>query len=263
MGVKNNLKYLCNSFALNMKKEYQYKTSFWMKIIMMVANDAFFILQWLIVFSLVDNIGGYGFNETMLLWAMSAGAYGFSHTFFGGLWDIRDMVYEGRLDVFLTQPKNVLVNIAGSSSSVSGIGDMLYSFLILAIVSAPWWWYLLMPVLIVLSGLMYAGIYVTYVSLCFYIKRGDSVSSFVENTMLKAGNYPPAIFSGIVKGLLFSFIPALFIFFVPSQYFLLDFNIWWVLGFLGMVVFWLCAGFLSFKIGLKRYNSGSLMGGRL
>ena len=107
--VVNNLKLIFSYFALNLKKEWKYKTSFYMQMIMMILNDAFFIIQWVIVFKLVDNIGGYGFEETMLLWAISSGGFGISHCFFYGAWKIKDMVYEGRLDVFLTQPKNAIV----------------------------------------------------------------------------------------------------------------------------------------------------------
>ena len=63
MAVKNNLKLIFSYFKLNLKKEWKYKTSFFMQIAMMILNDLFFIIQWYIIFRLVDNIGGYGFNE--------------------------------------------------------------------------------------------------------------------------------------------------------------------------------------------------------
>ena len=100
MGVKNHLKLIFSYLKLNLKKEWHYKASFFMQIIMMMLNDLFFIIQWYIVFQLVDNIGGYGFNEAMLLWAMAAGGFGFCHVFFGGAWKIKDIIYDGKLDVF-------------------------------------------------------------------------------------------------------------------------------------------------------------------
>ena len=96
----------------------------------MIFNDLFFIIQWTIIYKLVDNIGGYGFKETMLLWAIAAGGFGFAHLFFNGAWSISDIVYDGKLDVFLTQPKNVLINICCSSTSVDAIGDLIYSFVV-------------------------------------------------------------------------------------------------------------------------------------
>lgn len=263
MAVKNNLKLIFSYFKLNLKKEWKYKPSFFMQIIMMILNDLFLIIQWFVIFQLVDNIGGYGFNETMLLWAISAGGYGFSHTFFAGAWNIKDIVYEGGLDKYLTQPKSVLLNVCCSSTEVSGIGDMLYSFVVLAIIGAPWYWYLIIVPAMICAGLVYVSVYVVYVSLCFYIKRGDAVAKSVEGTITKAGHYPPAIYNTIIKGLFFTLIPTFFYTFVPAQYFFLTPNIWWILGMFAMTIVWVMLAFVSFKQGLKKYNSGNLMGGRL
>lgn len=263
MAVKNNLKLMFSYLILNLKKEWKYKASFFMQIIMMILNDLFFIIQWFIIFQLVDNIGGYGFKETMLLWGIAAGGYGISHAFFGGAWNIKDIVYEGKLDVYLTQPKNVLLNVCCSTTEVSALGDIAYAFVILAIIGAPWYWYLLMIPAMIIAGLIYASVYVTYASLCFYIKRGDAVAKSVEGTINKAGNYPMAIYNGFVKGLLFTIIPAAFYTFVPAQYFFLTPNVWWIIGSILVTTVWVLLAFISFKLGLKKYNSGNLMGGRL
>lgn len=263
MAVKNNLKLMFSYLKLNLKKEWKYKASFFMQIIMMILNDLFFIIQWYIIFQLVDNIGGYGFKETMLLWGIAAGGFGISHAFFGGAWNIKDIVYDGKLDVYLTQPKNVLLNVCCSTTEVSALGDIAYAFVILAIIGAPWYWYLLMIPAMIIAGLIYASVYVTYVSLCFYMKRGDAVAKSVEGTINKAGNYPMAIYNTFVKGLLFTLIPAAFYTFVPAQYFFLTPNVWWIIGSILVTALWVLLAFTSFKLGLKKYNSGNLMGGRL
>ena len=263
MAVKNNLKLIFDYFKLNIKKEWKYKSSFFMQIIMMILNDLFFIIQWFIIFQLVDNIGGYGYKETMLLWGIAAGGYGFSHAFFGGAWNIKDIVYEGKLDVYLTQPKNILLNVCCSSTEVSAIGDMLYAYVILAIIGAPWYWFLLMIPAMICAGLIYVSVCVTYSTFCFYMKRGDAVAKSVEGTLNKAGNYPIAIYNTLIKGLFFTLIPVAFYTFIPAQYFFLTPNIWWILIAIGATALWVLISFITFKIGLKRYNSGNLMGGRL
>lgn len=263
MEVKNNLKLIFSYFKLNLKKEWKYKTSFFMQILMMILNDFFFIIQWVIIFSLVDNIGGYGFNETMLLWSISAGGFGISHAFFGGAWNIKDIVYDGKLDVYLTQPKNTLINVACSATDISALGDIIYAFVVLIIIGAPWYYYLLVVPAIILSGLLLVSVYIVFISLCFYIKRGEAAAKMVEGTVIKAANYPPAIFNTIVKGIFFTIIPTFFYALVPVQYFLLSFNIWWILIFVAVVSNWICLAFFCFNRGLRKYNSGSLMGGRL
>ena len=263
MGVKKNLQLIFSYFKLNIKKEWKYKPSFFMQIVMMILNDLFFIIQWYVIFQLVDNIGGYGFNQIMLVWAVSAGGFGIARSFFGGAWNIKDIIYDGKLDVYLTQPKNILINVCCSATEVSAIGDMIYAFVVLFIIGAPWFWFLLMVPTMILSGLVYVSVYVVYVSFCFYIKKGEAIAKSVEGTMLKAGNYPPAIYNFVVKGLLFTLIPTFFYTFVPVQYFFLTPNIWWIIGFVAVAVLWVLLAFVSFKLGLKKYNSGNLMGGRL
>lgn len=263
MGVKENLKLIFDYYKLNIKKEWKYKSSFFMQIIMMILNDLFFIIQWLIIFQLVDTIGGYGFKETMLLWSVAAGGYGFSHAFFAGAWNIKDIVYDGKLDVYLTQPKSVLINVCCSSTEVAALGDILYAFVVLAIIGAPWHWYLLIVPAMLMAGLIYVSVYVVYVSLCFYMKRGDAVAKSVEGTINKAGNYPPQIFNTLVKGLFFTLIPTFFYTFVPAQYLFLTPNVWWILGMVVITIFWVIMAFVAFNNGLKKYNSGNLMGGRL
>lgn len=263
MAVKNNIKLIFSYFALNVKKEWKYKASFFMQLIMMILNDAFFIIQWYIIFKIAGNIGGYGFRETMLLWAISSAGFGFSHAFFYGAYNIKDMVYEGRLDVFLTQPKNVLINVCCSSTSVSAIGDMIYAFIVLIFIKAPFVWFLYMVPIMVLSGLLYVSVYVIYVSFAFYIKRGDAVAQAVEGTILKAANYPPVIFNSVVKWIFLTIIPVFFYTVVPAEFLFMSFNGWWILGYAGFVALVVALAFLSFNRGLKKYNSGSLMGGRL
>ncbi len=261
--VAKNIALIFNYFALNIKKEFQYKTAFFMQVFTMILNDAFFIIQWQIIFSIVDNIGGYGFREVMLLWSIMAGGYGVAHSFFGGTWNIKNFIYDGKLDVYLTQPKNVLINVCCSATNVGAIGDMIYAFVVLVIIGAPWWWYLLMIPVIFLVGILFISIYVCYISLSFYVRRADALASMVEGTIMKAANYPPMIFTGIVKWLFFTLIPTFFFSFVPAQNIFLSFNIGWIALLLGVVTLWTVMAFLLFNRGLRRYNSGSLMGGRL
>lgn len=263
MAVRKNLALIFKYLKLNIQKEYQYKTSFFLQILMMIANNSFFIIQWLIIFSVTESLGGYGFNEVLLLWGLSAGMYGVGHLFFGGAYHIGDLVYEGKLDVFLTQPKNVLINLICSQSSISAIGDILYVFVVLIIINATWWWYLAIIPVCIIGGLIYVAIVVCFQSLSFYIKRGNAVADMISTAITLFANYPPVIFNMFTKIILFTIIPVGFIIFVPAQYIFLGFNIWWILGMVGFAIVLCLLAFLLFKLGLRRYNSSNLMGGRV
>lgn len=261
--VAKNLALIFKYFKLNMQKEYQYKTAFFTKIIMMILNDVFFILQWIIIFQVTDKIGNYGFKEVMLLWALSAGSYGVAHAFFEGAFNIGNLVYEGKLDVYLTQPKNVLINLICSETSVSALGDIAYSFIALAIAGASWWWYLAIIPVSIVGGIIYTAVIICFQTLSFHIKRGSSIADMINSSTTMFSNYPPVIFNTIIKLVLFTIIPCGFIVFVPAEFIFLSFNIWWVLAIIGFAIFVVVLAFILFKVGLKKYNSGNLMGGRL
>ena len=262
MGVKGNLRLIFDYFKLNLKKEWQYKSSFFMQIITMILNDVFFIIQWVIVYSLVDDICGYTLNDTLLLWSIGAGTFGFMSMFFEGVRDIRSFIYEGKLDVYLTQPKSVLLNIICSKIGIAGIGDVLYAFIVLFIIGAPWYWFLIMVPVLVVSSLLFTAVYVVFSSFSFYVKNGDA-SKISEKVIMGTDKYPFGIWKNGVKFILATVFPVLFYTIIPAEFLFMNFNIWWVLGYIGVTAIWVVLAFVLFNKGLKKYSSGSLMGGRL
>lgn len=258
-----NISLIFKYLKLNIQKEYQYKASFFTKILMMILNDAFFILQWIIIFEVTDTIGNYGFEEVMLLWGLSAGSYGIAHLFFARAFSIGELVYEGKLDVYLTQPKNVLINLICSETSVSAIGDFIYCFIAFAIAGAQWWWYLAIIPITLLGGIIYTAIIVCFQTLSFYIKKGTSVADTINSAATMFSNYPPIIFSNFVRVLLYTIVPCGFMTFIPAEYILLDFHIGGALLLIGVAIFTTFLAFTLFNLGLKKYNSGNLMGGRI
>ena len=63
-AVKNQLKVNLLSVKYSLMREMLNKTTFLMNIIFMILNNASFIIQWIILFSLRDNIGGYQLKLT-------------------------------------------------------------------------------------------------------------------------------------------------------------------------------------------------------
>lgn len=263
MAVKNNLKFLFSSVGLNIQKAWRYKPAFFMNIFMMIANNLIVLIEYVVIYQFTTDIGGYSMGDAMVLMAICAGGFGLSGVFFAGIRDIHKTVYDGKLDVFLTQPKNALLSIGCSRTDISGFGDFLSGFLIMAIAGAPWHWYLLYIPIACVSAMLYVGVVATFSSICFWVKNGNVLSVCVENIMLNTTTFPPMIYNFATRLVLFTVVPALFMAFVPVQYVLRDFNIWWTLGFVGVTIFWLILGFLLFRLGLKRYNSGNIMSARM
>ncbi len=57
MAAKNQIRVNLLSIKYSLMREMLNKTTFLMNIIFMIFNNASFIIQWIILFSLKDNIG--------------------------------------------------------------------------------------------------------------------------------------------------------------------------------------------------------------
>ncbi len=75
MEVKNQIKVMFLSLKYNIMKQMINKVTFITNIVFMILNNASFIVQWIILFSLKDNIGGYTINQVVLLWGLASSTY--------------------------------------------------------------------------------------------------------------------------------------------------------------------------------------------
>ena len=70
--------------------------------------------------------------------------------------------------------------------------------------------------------------------------------------------YPTTLFSGMVRVLLFTALPAGFIAYVPVR-FLREWQLWQLAVLLGAAGFFTLLAGLVFQLGLRRYESGNLV----
>ena len=82
MVVKNQIRITILSIKYALMREMLNKTTFITNIVFMILNNASFLIQWIILFSLKKNIGGYSIKQVILLWGIASLTYGISHFFF-------------------------------------------------------------------------------------------------------------------------------------------------------------------------------------
>ena len=81
-AVKNQCKISFLSVKYALMREMLNKTTFITNITFMILNNSVMIIQWIILYALKDNVGGYTFKQVLLLWGIAAGTYGVAHFFF-------------------------------------------------------------------------------------------------------------------------------------------------------------------------------------
>ncbi len=262
MEVKNHFRIAMLSVKYNILKEMVNPVSFFSNIIFMILNNSSFIIQWLILFSLKDNIGGYTLNTILLLWGLSASCYGFSHVFTGNAYKLSDLITDGKLDAYLVQPKNVLISVITSYTKISAIGDILYGYIILLVINANIYGFILFTFFSISGGIILTTVAVIYGSLSFFIVKADVISHTMNGAMLSFNTYPEGIFKSGVKILLYTILPVGFVAYIPLNI-IGSFNLILLALVLLIVVLFIALAFSIFNMGLKRYSSSSLMSARV
>ena len=262
MEVKKQFKVSFLSIKYAIVKEMLNKTTFFSNIIFMILNNASFIIQWLVLYSLKDGIGGYTFKQILILWGIAASTYGFSRFFFKNAFNLSDMITKGKLDAYLVQPKNVLISSITSSVETSAIGDLLYGYIMLFVCDFSIKNFLLFTLFTVTGGLILVSISIILSSLSFWLKKSDIISDTGNSLMNNFATYPDGIFKGVAKILLLTLIPVGIVNYIPVKI-LSNFDLELTLLVLFIAIIAVLLAFLIFNKGLKRYSSSNLMSSRI
>lgn len=259
MAVKNQIKVTFQSIKYALMKEMLNKTTFLMNVIFMILNNACFIVQWIVIYRIKGNdVGGYSFNQILLLWGIAAGTFGFSHFFFNRAYSLSDIITNGKLDAYLIQPKNVLLSAITSSVETSALGDLLYAFIMLFISGASLSRFVLFVLFTICGGIVLTDIAVIFASLSFWINKADFIADSVNSLMTNFATYPDGIFKGISRFLLFFIIPVGITSYIPV-WVISKFDIRLTAVVILVTIFLTILTFFIFNKGLKRYTSTNLM----
>jgi ABC-2 type transport system permease protein len=261
-AAKNQLKVILLSVKYNIMREMTNRITFLMNISFMILNNATFIIQWLLLFSLKEDIGGYDLKDVMVLWGLAAGTYGFAHIFFHRAYQLPELIVNGKLDAFLVQPKNVLLSVITSGTSVSSIGDLIYGYLVVSIFSLSFRNLLFFTYFCITGGLIMTAFSVILSSLSFWMVRSEQLTENLNGIMIHFSTYPDGIFKGAVRLLLYTIVPVGIAVYLPLNT-ILHFSLWNLLLITGFTAVIILFAFFIFYRGLRRYSSSSLMSARI
>ena len=262
MEVKNQFKISMLSVKYAIIREMLNKTTFLTNIIFMILNNASFIIQWVVLYSLKDNVGGYTFKQVLLLWAVAASTFGVAHFFFKKAFELSDIINSGKLDSFLVQPKNVLLSAITTDVDTSALGDILYGFIILLICGCTPINIILFIIFSICGGFVLVSLSVILSSLSFWFNKTDVLSDTFNRLMTNFATYPDGIFKGIVKMMLFTLVPVGITAYIPVRL-LTEFNFNLFILIIFVTIILIALAFIIFNKGLKRYSSSNLMSARV
>lgn len=261
-AVRNQLRVCLLSIQYNIMREMINKVTFLTNICFMILNNASFLVQWVILFHLKEDIGGYGLKEIMMLWGLCASSYGLSHILFARVFALPELIINGKLDAYLVLPKSVLLGVMTSATTTSAIGDLAYGIIAVCLCGFQVKRLLLFSLFTVTGTLIITAFALLLGSLSFWFVRMEIFGDQMLNVLISFATYPDGIFKGAVKALLYIGIPTGMMVYEPVHI-MTDFNLKglvWVTGYTGALMGLAVAVFYR---GLRRYTSGNLMGARV
>ena len=257
-AVKNQIKISLLSIKYALMREMLNKTTFITNIVFMILNNSSFIIQWIILFSLKDSMGGYTLKKVLLLWGIAASTYGIAHFFFKKAFYLSDTINTGKLDSYIVQPKNILLSAITTDIEPSAIGDIIYGYIMLIVYGINIYNLILFTLFAICGGLIITSVSVIFNSLSFWFQKSDIIAETGNNLIVNFATYPDSIFKGATKLLLYTIVPVGFSTYIPVRI-LTEFNIHLLLVVLIVTILFILLAFKTFYTGLKKYSSSNLM----
>lgn len=194
MAVKNQMRVCALAVKYNIMREMLNKVTFLTNILFMMFNNATFIVQWVILLRLREDVGGYTMREVMLLWGLAASSFGLSHLLFSRVFSLPELIVNGKLDAYLVQPKNVLLSVMTSATSASAIGDFLYGLVLICIFCFSVKRLLLFLLFTVTGALIMTDFALLMGSLTFWFVRAEMLGSNIVASAITFATYPETVF---------------------------------------------------------------------
>ncbi|TVX91529.1 ABC transporter permease [Cohnella terricola] len=252
-----NARYVWTCWKVNLASAMEYRLSFLLLAGMMFVNNFIWLFFWSLFFGRFPIVQGWELHDVMLLWAISAGGFGWAAMLFGNFPRIASIVATGQLDVYLSQPRPVLLSVLVSRCSVTAAGDFAFGVAVYLMVGDTSLTGALLFVLgLLISGLLFIAVMVIAGCSAFFIGNAEGMTQQLFNSFIALTTYPSDIFRGLAKLAIFTIVPAGFISYLPIGLLKSPEPGFAILA--TFVAFGLTlAGSLLFRLGLRKYASGN------
>lgn len=261
MVVKNQLRVWLLSIKYSIIRSMANKKSFLFSVILMFISNASFLVQWVVLLSVSSDVD-LGMKNILLVWGFCAASFGLSNIIFGGVHFLPNYIIQGKLDAYMVQPKNVLITISSSHSSMSAFGDLLYGLVVVLLASPSIKTFILFMLFTIMGSLCYAAFIVIIYSLIFFSINFRELTGVLARISMSFGTYPENIFSFKIRLLLYTLIPLGTMVYLPTRI-IMEKNYLLIILVIIYTILITILAFIVFYKGLKKYSSSNLMSSRV
>lgn len=254
--------------SIQVRSQMQYRVSFLMEVITsgLASFTAFLALA--LTLQKFENIGGWKLGEVAFLYGLVETAFGVAEILFSGF-DPQSFglqVSRGLFDQLLLRPAGLIVQVIGSQFVLRRIGRIVQGLavftLALSLVQIHWTLAKLFYLPLVLAGqvFFFGGLYLLGAALTFWTIESVEVVNIFTYGGTEMMAYPMHIYPAPMRRFFTFVIPAIFLNYYPTLYFLGKSDPFGLPPFTaylapaaGLAV--LAAGLSFWNFGLKRYQS--------
>ena len=238
------------------------RASFLTTVFGMILNDIAFVLIWTFFVQTVGVIHGWGATEIFGLMGFSALVYGIVFFFSGGIAEIASYVEHGNFDRFLVSPKNILLRIAVSSSSVSAIGDILFGITGLVLfgvgIEANILQWCMLVFLLGIGVIVFLGMQILVFSVSFFFVDARAMTRGLFEVFMTPSLFHGGLFQGTMRFVFIFCIPSLLIGGLPIEI-VRDISWKWFFISAALATFWFLLAVFVFSRAVRKYESSNLM----
>jgi ABC-2 type transport system permease protein len=262
-SIRSYLSLLLAYMRVNWRSALEYRTNFLFESILSVVEIGMYLFYWRIFFDISGGIPGTTYEQLAALVAFNHIIYAGADTLMGNhVWDTVELITKGQLDTFLVQPKSAVFQLFFSGAQpmraiqiVIGVG--LYFTFVTATPAGV----ALLVFGFVIGTAIFSAWLVAIHSLTFHL--GNSVVVYkLLSVILHFAKKPAGIFSFAIRLVLYTVIPAAYLGTVQAeQVFAPD-----PLMIAGLALLAVAAPLGAarlFRRGMRRYESGNLIGVRM
>lgn len=232
------------------------RRGFWSQIVIMVLNDAVWIVFWVIFFRQVGTLRGWDVDDVLVLIAVATTSVGIAIGALANCRWIADLAGDGKLDAALSLPVPTLPYLLCRRVDPINVGDIGFGVALFAILGQPSPQRVAVFVLVtVCAAVTLTGFIVAIGSITFFTGPNDATDLGFQSILLFS-LYPVDIFSGALKVVLYGVVPAALVASVPARL-VAEFNPVTAALLVAASVAFAALGWTVFRLGLKRYTSGA------
>jgi ABC-2 type transport system permease protein len=255
--IKSEGLFLLELWKTNLASAMEYRANFISQVVGMIINDGIYFVFWLIFFHRFQVVRGWGMSDMVLLFAIITTGYGLAFAFFGNAMNLAELIAQGRLDYYLTLPRDVLLHVLASRSILSAWGDLTFGLLAYLFTGRFTLHEIALWLLASLcSGAVLISSFAIFGCLSFWLGNATQLAIQAGNAILTLSLYPRDIFEGVVRFLMLTILPAAFVGAIPLDVVRqMDWRA--LVGLIGFAIGITLLMRLVFYTGLHRYESGS------